>query len=64
MLAMAESNSSRNASATIGLRAKYQRLDASASSAASGCSRTGRSPTRGAREAFPHHFPGNALHGA
>ncbi len=40
MFAIAASSSSRNASATVGLRAKYQARAASASSAASGCSRT------------------------
>src|SRR5437667_12058364 len=37
---------------------------ASASSAASGCSRTVWLATRTARQACLHHFPGNALYGA
>src|SRR5205807_9264815 len=64
MFAIAASSSSRNASATVGLRAKYQARAASASSAASGCSRTVWLVTRSARQASLHHFPRNALHGA
>src|SRR5579864_2357095 len=64
MLAIAASSSSRNASATVGLRAKYQARAPSASSAASGCSRTTWLATRSARQACLHHFPRNALHGA
>ncbi len=64
MFAIAASSSSRNASATAGLRAKYQARAASASSAASGCSRTVWLVTRSTRQASLHHFPRNALHGA
>src|SRR5438270_9562735 len=64
MFAIAASSSSRNASATVGLRAKYQARAASALSAASGCSRTVWLVTRSARQASLHHFPRNALHGA
>ena len=39
---------------------QYQTRAASASSAASGCSRTARLTTRCAREACLHHFPRNA----
>src|SRR6266699_248601 len=64
MFATAASSSRRNASATVGLRAKYQARAACASSAASGCSRTVWLATRSARQACLHHFPGNALYGA